>query len=251
MKKALDNFSRQAETYKRFRPTYPPELYKEILQYVKERKTCWDCATGNGQVAQELSKYFSKVYATDLSQKQLDQAEQQRNIVFKKERSERTGFKDDQFDLITVAQAIHWFDMETFNKEVRRVSKPGGIIAVWGYGLLRPGEKIDTLLREFYSEIVGPYWNKERKHLDNKYESILFDFDPINEDKERNILVNWTLNAFEGYLNSWSSVQHYIQHNKGENPVIPFIEKIKPLWGNKAKRPLKFPLYLKVGRIEK
>ena len=205
MKKALDIFSKQAATYKKYRPTYPLELYNEILQHVQSKEICWDCATGNGQVALELAKHFSQVYATDLSQKQLDKAERRENIVYKQERAESTSFNNDQFDLITAAQAVHWFDMEAFNKEVFRVAKDGGIIAVWGYGLLKINEPMDALLYEFYSNTVGPYWNKERKHVDSGYATVRFDFKQINADKERYITANWDLKQLEGYLNSWSS----------------------------------------------
>ena len=168
MKSVKDKFSNQAKIYKKYRPTCPIEIYQEIIQHVKSKDSCWDCGTGNGQVAINLTKYFKTIYATDISQNQLDNAVQHENIIYKVERAERTNFLDNQFDLITIAQAIHWFDFEAFNKEVRRVSKNEGIISIWGYGLLRINPKIDQLINIFYHEIIGPYWNKERKHKTNE-----------------------------------------------------------------------------------
>jgi ubiquinone/menaquinone biosynthesis C-methylase UbiE len=251
MKKALDIFSQQAGTYKKFRPTYPQDLYDEILQFVPERTSCWDCATGNGQVAAVLSGYFQKVYATDISRAQLKQATKADNIIYRAERAEKTSFAADQFDLITVAQAMHWFDMEAFNKEVFRVAKNGGIIAIWGYGLLRIGEDIDKLLKEFCFRTIGPFWNAERKHVDDGYKSVLFRFEQINEERSRVITTRWNLARLEGYLNSWSGVQHYIAKSEGVNPVPGLIAKISELWGSQKDRQVNFPLYLKVGRVIK
>jgi len=251
MKRALDNFSKQAETYKKYRPKYPEELYGEIIQFVRTKDVSWDCGTGNGQVAAELSKYFKKVYATDLSEKQLANVEKRKNITYKVERAENTSFRDNQFDLITVAQAIHWFDLDAFKREIRRVSKNEGIVSIWGYGLLRIETPIDTLIDNFYYDIVGPYWNSERKHIDNAYKSIQFDFEQINDDRDRFMTVNWNLRQLEGYLNSWSSVQNYTDKNKGVNPVAVLVQSLEQYWADKTIKEIKFPIFLKVGRVEK
>lgn len=251
MKKALDIFSNQANTYKKYRPTYPQELYDEILKHVPQKFSCWDCATGNGQVAVVLSKYFNEVFATDISKQQLAAAEKADNIVYKVERAEATGFTANKFDLITVAQAMHWFDMEAFNSEVKRVAKNEGIVAVWGYGLLRVDKEIDNYLTTFCNKTLGPYWNPERKHVDNAYNSIIFNFEQINKEKAMDITTHWTLEQLEGYLNSWSSVQNFIRQHRGHNPVLELIESIKTLWGNKKERKVDFPIFLKIGRVIK
>ncbi|HEX6226203.1 MAG TPA: class I SAM-dependent methyltransferase, partial [Chryseolinea sp.] len=119
-----DLFSSHSKIYAAFRPTYPKALYEFIFQHVGGKNSAWDCATGNGQVAKYLSYYFDKVYATDISQQQLDQAAREENIFYSKTPAERTGFPDDQFDLITVAQALHWFDRDSFYSEALRVAKP-------------------------------------------------------------------------------------------------------------------------------
>ena len=251
MKKSLDKFSAQSKLYKKFRPKYPKELYYEILKYVENKEVCWDCGTGNGQVACELSRYFKKVYATDISQQQIEKAEKRENITYRLERAEKTSFDDNTFDLITVGQAIHWFDLNPFNQEVKRVSKNRGIIGVWGYGLLRITKDVDEIIDEFYYKIIGNYWNAERKHVDHKYEAIPFDFNEKNLKKSFSIKTNWDLNHLEGYLNSWSSVQNYQFEHKGENPVNELMDKIKSKWKVADVKSVNFPLFVRIGRIIK
>ena len=249
MKEVLDNFSAQPEVYKKFRPTYPSALFDEILQYVSERKLCWDCGTGNGQIAVELSKHFEKVYASDLSPQQIAQAEKRANIIYSAGRSERTNFGDHIFDLVTVGQAIHWFDIQEFNREVKRVVKKGGIVAFWGYSLLGVDEGIDHKINEFYYKTVGKYWDKERNLVDDRYETIEFDFEELSVSKDLTIHVEWDLKHLEGYLNSWSAVQNYLRETGGESPVPQLIRELRPSWGDGVLRDVRFPIFLRVGRV--
>lgn len=249
MKEELDKFSAQPEIYKKFRPTYPKALFNEILKYVPEKKLCWDCGTGNGQIAVELSKYFNKVYASDLSPQQILHAEKRKNIFYKTGRGEKTDFVDHIFDLVTVGQAIHWFDISAFNKEVKRVSKNGGVIAVWGYSLLGVDEGIDQKINEFYYETVGKYWNKERGLVDARYETIEFDFEELPVKKDLTIKASWDLNHLEGYLNSWSAVQNYLKETGNGSPVLQLIKELKSSWGEGEFREVQFPIFLRVGRV--
>ncbi|WP_299533002.1 class I SAM-dependent methyltransferase [Ulvibacterium sp.] len=251
MKRPKDKFSKQSEAYKKFRPTYPHALYSEILKWVQNRDTCWDCGTGSGQVASELSPYFRTVFATDISQKQLQNAGNRDNVIFKVERSENTSFADNQFDLITVAQAIHWFDMAAFHKEVRRVAKNGCVLAVWGYGLLRISPAVDRLMDYFYKEVIGPYWDKERKHIDASYKTIDLDFKPITIATDFAITVTWDFEHLEGYLNTWSSVQNYRDRNDGKNPVNAFMDSVRSVWDETEQRNVNFPIFIRALRVEK
>lgn len=250
MKKPLDRFSIQAEAYKKNRPIYPLELYNEILQHVSSYERCWDCATGNGQVAQVLSAHFKQVEASDISQNQLAQAPQITNVNYSIQRAEETDFPNDCFDLVTVGQAVHWFDFDAFNMEVKRVLKPGGIVAIWGYGLLKIDKDIDVLITEFDSQIVGPYWDVERKHINNAYSSIPFDFKAIDVQKTFFIEGNCDLRRLEGYFNSWSCVQNYKQRHNGENPVYELMERIRMKWKKGEVKKIKFPLFLRLGQKE-
>ena len=199
-----DYFSTQSKTYAAFRPTYPDDLYEFIFQNVKSKDNAWDCATGNGQVAHKLAQHFRNVEATDISPQQLEHGIRKENIHYSIAPAEKTGFQDHQFDLITVAQALHWFDREAFYKEVRRVCKPGGILAVWGYSMLTIDPAIDQLIGEFYNDTVGQYWDSARRLVEDEYRSIEFPFESIAAPPF-SIEVKWTLEQLGGYLSSWSA----------------------------------------------
>lgn len=242
-----DNFSTQSELYARFRPTYPEELYQFLYSLVETKDTAWDCGTGNGQVAQELSKHFKEVYATDISEKQIRNAIQRNNIFYKGESAEKTSFPDKTFDLITVAQAIHWFNFDLFYKEVKRTIKPNGILAVIGYGLLNIDEETDKIITKFYHEIVGTYWDKERKYVDEDYQTIPFPFKEIKAPQLYNTY-KWSLEQLIGYLNTWSAVQHYINANN-QNPVELVYEDLQEIWKGKTTKTVKFPILLRIARL--
>ncbi len=242
-----DNFSRQADLYKKFRPVYPKELYDFILKPVPQRKLAWDCGTGNGQVAGRLANYFEKVYATDISKAQLSHAIQKENIIYQICPAEQTPFSDQIFDLITVAQAVHWFNFDLFNKEVVRVAKPGATLAIWGYGLLQIDAKIDPVIYHFYEDIMGSYWDPEREHINNQLESIPFPFSEIHTSKFA-IRDTWTIARLIGFLNTWSSVQKYIQINN-KNPVELIADELKSLWETEENKTVTFPVFLKTGKI--
>lgn len=242
-----DRFSAHANQYAQFRPTYPPALYEFIYQQVQHFDAAWDCGTGNGQAARELSKKFKKVFATDLSTKQLENAYQAENIIYSIA-NEKSSFADNSVDLITVAQAAHWFNMKVFSEEVKRVSKPTGIVALWGYGLLSIHPEIDLLVHHFYTQIVDSFWDKERRHIDEHYKSLYFPFQEI-QSPAFTISALWTLTQLEGYLTTWSAVQKYMAvHNR--NPVDDLISQIKIHWKDE-RQTVNFPLFLKLGRVIK
>ena len=241
-----DNFSKQAVDYSKFRPQYPEEMIEYIISFVNNKSTALDIATGNGQVAHKLSAYFKKVYATDISQKQLDNAIQAENVIYSKEPAENTSFENQKFDLIVVAQAVHWFDFEVFYKEIYRILKPDGIFAVLGYGLFTTNTDSDKILKHFYYDIVGPYWDAERKYLDENYETIPFPFEEIPTKKFENQF-NWTFETLIGYLQTWSSVQHYISQNN-KNPIDLIYDDLKKSW-QKNDQKVTFPLLLRIGKL--
>lgn len=241
-----DNFSKQALLYSRFRPGYPQQVYDFLLQHIPDKQNAWDCGTGNGQVAGKLSQYFDKVFATDISSGQIKNAVKNENIFYSLENAEQTSFADNQFDLITVAQAIHWFDFGEFYKEAARTLKPNGIIAVFGYNLFRINKETDSIIDDFYKNIIGTYWDKERKYVDESYTTIPFPFEEIKSPSFQNEYL-WEFEHVIGYLNTWSAVQHFIAKNN-ENPVDKIITPLKELWGNELKRKVYFPIFIRVGK---
>jgi ubiquinone/menaquinone biosynthesis C-methylase UbiE len=243
-----DNFSKQANIYAKYRPQYPQELFDFILQHTDKTENAWDCATGNGQSAKVLAKYFEKVFATDISQKQIDNAEQAANIYYSLQPAEQTSFADNTFDLITVSQALHWFEFNSFYKEVERIAKPGSVFAAWSYSLLYISPEIDKLIRSFYTETIGSYWDAERKYVDDEYKTIPFPFDEIAAP-HFTMEYYWTTGELEGYLNTWSALQKFITANK-YNPVDELMQKIKPHVSNE-KMKIIFPLHIRMGMIKK
>jgi len=243
-----DNFSTQASEYSKFRPNYPDELVEHLIAKIPNKGEALDVATGNGQLAHKLSKYFETVYATDISEKQLDNAIQSENIIYKLLPAEKTDFSDNKFDLITVAQAIHWFDFDKFYSEVYRILKLDGIFAVLGYGLFTTNPESDEILSDFYHNITGPYWNPERRYLDENYETIPFPFSEIKSDQFQNNF-SWTFEQLIGYLETWSAVQHYKNKNNNENPLDLIREKLQKTWENSNKR-VTFPLLLRIGKLK-
>lgn len=247
---AKDLFSTQSDLYAKYRPAYPKELYDYIISYVKERNTVWDCATGNGQAAVVLADYFKKVMATDISAAQIDKAIQKENIEYLVCPAESTPFAENCFDLVTVAQAYHWIKWDMFKEEVTRVGKPGAVIAVWMYGGHRTDdEKINEIRRDFYENITSPYWESERKYVDDNYASVDFEYELL-PTKEFRITLHWNRQDWLGYISTWSAVQKYSKIN-GHSP-IPFIdEKTKDCWPENEMKNVVFPVYLKLGRVVK
>lgn len=244
-----DLFSTQAAGYAKWRPSYPKELIEYIVSFVQHRNTAWDCATGNGQAAVLLAEHIGHVFATDLSTEQLKHARQHPKITYSHSPAEHTQFEAGTFDLVTVAQAYHWFDHEAFYAEATRVCKPGAVVAVWGYGLCYASEPIITqLILKFYEDTTGPYWDEARKYIEEEYKTVYFGFNEIPVDRSFSIKMQWSLRDLEGYLNSWSAVQKYIKVN-GHNPVEIFIDEVSNHWPAKEMVQFEFPLFLKMGRV--
>ena len=242
-----DLFSNLANSYAKYRPVYPKELFDHILQFVGEKNIAWDCATGNGQAALALAQYFKKVIATDISEKQLALAKQNPNIQYQVSSAEQTNFLENYFDLITVAQAYHWFKFDAFEKEVKRVAKKNAVIAVWGYNLFSTNDAvINTVIKRFYTEIVGPFWDAERKCIDDNFKNVPFNF-TLLPTKDFFIKTEWSKDDVVGYLNSWSAVQHFIESKK-YNPVDDIINELDLGW--KDVKPVSFPVFLKMGRVK-
>lgn len=244
-----DNFSKQAAVYAAFRPVYPVELYDYLLSLVPERNRAWDCGCGNGQVADVLSKYFKQVDATDISQKQLDHAIKKINIAYQLAPAEKVDIDSACIDLVTVAQAIHWFNFDAFYKEVHRVGKPGSVIAAWCYSLLTINDKVDQVIKHLYADTLGDqYWDPERRLVEDGYQTIPFPFDEVRAP-EFSIRVFWTFDQLIGYLNSWSAVQHYIRDNH-QNPVEMIAGELRDAWGQTEVQEVVFPLFLRVGKLK-
>jgi ubiquinone/menaquinone biosynthesis C-methylase UbiE len=243
-----DYFSRQAADYARFRPHYPDELIQYLSDLVDTKQTAWDCATGNGQVAIALANTFEKVYASDGSSAQIANASRRENVEYLVSVAESTPLAPHSVDLITVAQAFHWFDAERFFSEVKRVLKPRGILALWCYQFFQLPDadtRLTATLQRFYDEIE-PFWPPERQLVDEGYRSIPF---PLVEipTPSFSMTANWTAEQAIGYLCTWSAFQRYLDRH-GEEKIVTLLDQLQDHWGDR--QPVSWPIQLRVGRVE-
>lgn len=242
-----DNFSTHANDYALYRPSYPSQMFDYLNSLVVQKEYAWDCGTGNGQVASALATTFQKVFATDISQQQLDHASMAANIEYSLQPAEQTHFPNNFFDLIMVAQAAHWFNFDRFYNEVKRTAKPNAIICLVGYGKLKITSQIDTLIDAFYADTIGPFWDNERKYIDAAYQNIPFPFKEIAAPSFT-IRVNWNLQHLIGYLNTWSAVKHFIAANQ-YNPVTELAQPLERLWKSNEVLEIQFPLFMRLGTV--
>jgi len=243
-----DHFSSASDRYAAYRPDYPAALFAWLAGLSAEHDLAWDCATGNGQAALGLAPHFRRVVATDASAEQVRHAAPHPLIDYRVAPAEASGLVDHSVGLITVAQAAHWFDLPRFYAEAARVLKPGGAIAVWGYGRMLLPSEMDALLQRFYAETVGPYWPPERALIDDAYRSLDFPFAEI-EAPAFAIEVEWTLPRLMDYLSTWSAVKRY-QAAQGRDPLPALLAELRFLWGDpETARALQWPLFLRAGRV--
>ena len=257
--KFKDLFSSNSKEYASSRPTYPRSLFEFLVGLVRYRNLAWDCATGNGQAAVFLSEHFEQVIASDASKEQIENAQPRDNIRYEVFPAEKTTLVDNSVDLITIAQALHWFDLDEFYKEVKRVLRKddnggdtngSGVIAAWAYGLHSISTEIDDITHLLYEDILGSYWPKERKIVENRYQDISFPFQEIDMPVFQ-IELDWTLSELIGYLYTWSSVQKFIKKNNSD-PIKQIYDDLAAAWGDKntwhKRRRVVWPIYIRVGR---
>ena len=242
-----DHFSELAETYSKYRPKYPSELFEYLSGICKDHQQAWDCGTGNGQAAFALAEHFDNVLATDASKEQLEHASKHPKINYRVEPAENVSLGNSSTDLVTVAAAVHWFDFEKFYGEVKRVLKPAGIISVWGYHLFKIKPSIDNLLNKYYSEILRDYWPEQFHYVDTRYSDLPFPFDELTSPKFK-MITEWDLDQVAGFLNSWSGTKIYLQKT-GRHPLNEIWDDLNEAWGDeKIKRTINWPLHMRVGK---
>ena|SRR5579872_6637822 len=244
-----DHFSRLAAQYSAFRPTYPEALFDYLAGLRAMRESVWDCACGSGQASVALAGRFHSVVATDASASQIQSATPHPNVVYRVAPAENSGLDAASVDLVTVAQALHWLDLDAFYKEVRRVLRAEGVIAVWTYGGLHvEGEELDKLTRDFYCNIVGPYWPPERRLVEDGYRQLAFPFEELTPPAFA-MHVQWNRPQLLGYMRTWSATARYVDKT-GLDPVVELEERLDPLWKDSdSLRRVTWPLSLRVGRM--
>ena len=243
-----DHFSIVAGQYATFRPRYPAALFEWLAGVAPRRGRVWDCACGSGQASLDLAAHFDAVIGTDLSAAQLAQAPLHERIRYQVATAEQCDLESASCDLVTVAQALHWFDLPRFYAEVRRVLHPDGLLAVWCYGVATiPALVGDAVLQDYYSNIVGPYWPPERILVEQGYRTLEFP-EPEIDVPAFAMQLDWTLDELLGYASSWSATARYAEAH-GSNPIAQLRAALLPHWGApEVRRPISWPLSVRAAR---
>jgi SAM-dependent methyltransferase len=241
-----DHFSKQAQTYAQHRPHYPAGLFEYLASLAPARELAWDCGTGNGQAACGLVRHFGRVVATDASAAQINQAQPQERVSYGVGQAERVSLASDRVDMIAVALAVHWFDLERFYQEARRVLKPEGVLAVWTYYLPVIEVEIDRLLTAYY-EMLGDYWPERFHFVDERYQTLPFPFTELSPPTFA-MTAEWDLNQIAGFLNSWSATRRYREAN-GRHPLDEIWPDLTAAWGETGRRrAIEWPMFLRIGK---
>jgi SAM-dependent methyltransferase len=250
-----DHFSGHATTYREARPLYPDALFDWLATQAPSRDLVWDAGCGNGQASVALSERFARVFASDPSATQIENAERRANIEYRVEPAEASSLPARSADLVTVAQALHWFDFVRFFAEVERVLKPGGVFAAWAYSDCRVTPAVDVLKDRVYVDFTGSYWPPERDYVEAGYRTIPMPVggaDPFEEIAAPPFVmsVQWDATQFLAYLRSWSATQRYIKAN-GVDPVSLVEKELRAAWGNPGQlRDVRWNFHMRCARLK-
>jgi SAM-dependent methyltransferase len=244
-----DHFSGHAAIYREARPTYPPALFAWLAREAPDRELAWDCGCGNGQATVALAEHYARVIGTDPSANQIAGAQAAANVEYRVEPAEQCTLADASASLVTVAQALHWFDFERFYPQVRRVLKPGGLFAAWTYADCRTGDAaIDAIKDHLYVDVTGPYWPPERVLVDAGYRTLPFPFVEIVAPPFP-MIAQWDVEHFLAYLRTWSATQRYLKA-KGEDPVALIEAEMRAAWGDPSHvREVRWEFNVRCGRV--
>jgi SAM-dependent methyltransferase len=220
-------------------------MFEYLGTIAPSRQLAWDCGTGNGQAAVRLASVFDRVIATDASEKQIANAQSYERVEYRIAPAENSGIGSETIDLIMVAQALHWFDLDRFYTEARRVLKPDGVLAASAYNLLHVDPAIDEIVNRYYSEVVGPFWPPERRLVED-FATLPFPFQEIDPPGFE-MTASWDLDHLIGYLRTWSSSQRFITA-KGGDPLEQITDDLHGAWGKPGEtRTITWPLVMHIG----
>ncbi len=243
-----DHFSTKSSDYAAYRPTYPHALVDYLAGLCRQTEVVLDVGCGTGQLSVLLAERFSRVIATDASAQQIGKAEAHERVEYRVAPAEHSGLPARSADLITVAQAAHWFDLNAFYEEARRVGKPGAVLALVTYGVIQADPEINPVIQHFYENVVGAYWPPERRHVEEGYRSFAFPFEEWDAPPLA-IEVQWRASDLIGYVDTWSAVRG-LEKAQGREPLEQFQRELLTQWGEaQRRRTVRFPLSLRVGRM--
>ena len=244
-----DHFSSFAATYATYRPTYPAGLFTWLADQAPARQTAWDCATGNGQAALALAEHFDAVVATDVGARMIAHAPAHPRVTYAVEPAEKPpgALAPASVDLVTVAQALHWFDLPRFWSACTHVIRPTGILAYWGYLLPEVTPAVDAIVRDYHDNIVGPYWSPDRAPLLEGYRRIQPPGTCLNVP-DFTMTATWNVDQLIGTLDSWSATHRCRQATK-HDPLPATAALVRAVWGpSPTTRDVTWPLHVHAWR---
>ena len=239
-----DHFSAHAGAYSVARPRYPAALFAALASASPSRGCAWDCATGSGQAAVALAEHFERVIGSDASAAQLAHAERHPRVDYVVGTAERPSIAPQTVDLITVAQALHWFDIDRFFSGCRRMLRADGVLAYWCYGDAEISPACDAIVRQFFASLDA-YWPPETALIEARYSTIDPPF-PVESLGEFAMHARWRATEFLAYMSTWSACQRG-QRETGANPLGACADELIAAWGP-GTRAIHWPLYLTVCR---
>ena len=243
-------FGEVAESYARSRPGYPAALFDWVAQHSPALDLAWDVGAGSGQASVALAEHFAHVVATDASAGQIAQAVAHPRVEYRVADAEHSGLADASVDCVSVAQALHWLPFDAFYAEVRRVARPGALIAAWSYHWATTGvPEIDEIVENLSHRTLAGYWPAGREHVDSGYTTLPFPFERIDIPPFE-MTAMWTLDRLLGYLRSWSATSRYIAAH-GTDPVSEVEPALAAAWGDPATaREIHWPLAVLAAHVD-
>jgi SAM-dependent methyltransferase len=243
-----DHYSGHADTYAQYRPRYPDALFAWLASVIPGRALAWDVGTGNGQVAIALTRYLDRVVATDASGDQLAHAEAHERVAYRTEPADRVSLPSDSVDLITAGAAAHWFELEGFYREVRRVGKSGAVVALFSYGPRDIADAVDPIVHRFQEEVLDGFWPERIQYVHDRYATLPFPFDEIPVPPFV-MSAEWTLPELLAFLDTWSASQRYFQQ-RGRRAIDAVAADLARAWGDPGRRrEIRCPLFARVGMV--
>jgi SAM-dependent methyltransferase len=243
-----DHFSSVAARYALSRPRYPDSLFAWLASLTPRHRLAWDAGTGNGQAAIGLAQHFERVVATDASPAQVAEAEPHPAVSYGVAPADRSGLAAGSVDLVTVAQAAHWFELDAFYREVRRVLTAEGVVALWSYALPLVADPGLAAELAAFAERMVPWWPPGRSLVDTGYRTLPFPFEEIPTPSFA-ISADWTIDQLLSYIRTWSSVTRCTRAT-GADPVTDLAPRLVRLWGGKnLVRGVRWPISVRAGRL--
>ncbi|GMN34236.1 hypothetical protein TIFTF001_004583 [Ficus carica] len=254
-------FDKQADMYADARPNYPMEWYAKLASLTPHHALAWDVGTGNGQAALGVAEHYAQVIGTDVSEAQLGRVMPHPRVRYL--HTPLTTNDDEMIsliggensvDLVTVAQAVHWFDLPRFySLATRLLSKPGGVMAVWCYNDVTVSPTFDPVMKRFHDTTL-PFWDGNIKYIFDGYKTLPFPFESVGLGSEGSpyaldIPKELSFNGFLKMVGSWSAV--ITAKSRGVDLLSEEVVKgLESAWGGpKLVRSVCYKAFMLAGKV--